>query len=448
MQRLTSIILSIFSFLSLQAEQLPKQPYMAAFATAKQPSLATQQPSMAASATAQQPSLAAAHKAAEKARKKEVKKQLSQAKAWLKQGSNLQKVESSMNQLLEDSANQRDERLHLALYESLVKQYQQGNEKLFLKQKYDTAALFSTARKMFEALERFDSIDALPNEKGRIAPRYRKEHAAQLVQLHRNLYTGAIYFVNHQNYDEASKCIETFLAAPQWPLFSSAKLSTDQRIQKHAAYLALLSNYKRNDMFGALKHKDEAQKFSPRLESTFQYLCDIYLQMKDSAMYISTLHQGVDSFPKSAFFFPRLVDDYCDKGQYTEALSLTDRIIEADTTNLLLHLTRQTILLNLTRYDECIADGKEIISRNDSLPEAYYNIALAYYNKALEMNSNTALRPRDRVRQVNELYRKCRPYMEKYRALAPEQKKRWRPVLYTIYLNLNLGKEFAEIEKI
>ena len=50
------------------------------------------------------------------------------------------------------------------------------------------------------------------------------------------------------------------------------------------------------------------------------------------------------------------------------------------------------------------------------------------------------------TKKANALYRKCRPYMEKYRALAPDQKDKWRPVLYTIYLNLNLGKEFSEIE--
>ena len=95
-----------------------------------------------------------------KARKKEVKKQLEQVKASLKSGSNLQGVESSLNKLLQDSLNQKDERLYLALYDVLKKQYQQGNEKLFLKQKYDTASLFVTARKMFLLLDRFDSIDA------------------------------------------------------------------------------------------------------------------------------------------------------------------------------------------------------------------------------------------------------------------------------------------------
>ena len=40
------------------------------------------------------------------------------------------------------------------------------------------------------------------------------------------------------------------------------------------------------------------------------------------------------------------------------------------------------------------------------------------------------------------------PYLEKYRQLEPDQTDKWALPLYTIYLNLNLGKEFDEIDKL
>ena len=39
------------------------------------------------------------------------------------------------------------------------------------------------------------------------------------------------------------------------------------------------------------------------------------------------------------------------------------------------------------------------------------------------------------------------PYLERYRALAPDQRNRWLQPLYTIYLKLNMGEEFDEINK-
>ena len=37
--------------------------------------------------------------------------------------------------------------------------------------------------------------------------------------------------------------------------------------------------------------------------------------------------------------------------------------------------------------------------------------------------------------------------MERYRELAPEQKDKWMAALYNIYLNLNMGTEFEEIDR-
>ena len=38
--------------------------------------------------------------------------------------------------------------------------------------------------------------------------------------------------------------------------------------------------------------------------------------------------------------------------------------------------------------------------------------------------------------------------MEYYRLLMPDEKKKWAPPLYRIYLNLNLGRQFDEIDKL
>ena len=37
--------------------------------------------------------------------------------------------------------------------------------------------------------------------------------------------------------------------------------------------------------------------------------------------------------------------------------------------------------------------------------------------------------------------------MEKYRTIAPDDKDKWAPALYRIYLNLNMGRKFEEIDK-
>ena len=54
---------------------------------------------------------------------------------------------------------------------------------------------------------------------------------------------------------------------------------------------------------------------------------------------------------------------------------------------------------------------------------------------------------RQRMKVAQKYYSKSLPYMEKFRALEPKEEKRWKPILYDIYLNLNMGKEFKAIQK-
>ena len=109
------------------------------------------------------------------------KKVIAQARTYVKSGKELAKAEKMMSELLADSANRGNEKIWLTLFEAVRKQYEQGNEKLYLKQSYDTATLFNTAARMFTILEAFDSIEATPDQKGRVKIKYRGRHAAYLV---------------------------------------------------------------------------------------------------------------------------------------------------------------------------------------------------------------------------------------------------------------------------
>ena len=63
-----------------------------------------------------------------------LKKDIAQAKTYLKAGNNLDKAEQLMQKHLADSANRRNERLWLMMFDAVRKQYEQGNMKLYLKQ--------------------------------------------------------------------------------------------------------------------------------------------------------------------------------------------------------------------------------------------------------------------------------------------------------------------------
>ena len=87
-------------------------------------------------------------------------------------------------------------------------------------------------------------------------------------------------------------------------------------------------------------------------------------------------------------FFPRLAEYYVKMGQYGKALDLSERALKADSTSLLFKFAKSTALLNLGRYDESIQLCLKIIKENASFSDAYYNIGLAYFNQAIELNKD------------------------------------------------------------
>lgn len=368
------------------------------------------------------------------------KKEIAQAQAVLKSGKNLDKAEESMRKLLADSANRHNLKIWHVLTEAIRMQYEQGNEQLYLKQKYDTASLFNIERRMFQAYEAMDSVDILPDPKGRVELKYRKRNAEYLNRFRRNLYNGGTYFISKRNYLSAFNLFDTFLDCVRQPLFSSMKYSYSSPTELSAAYLATCCGAKIGVDSLALKYSEYALGYKPGREKLMQILAGIYYTQNDTVSYEKTLVTGFDENPKSEFFFTRLIDLLNNENAADSALLVADRAIAADSANLLFPYAKSNVLLNNGRYAECIDICDSLIHRNDSLAEAYYNAGVAYLNLAFEAENTSRKKS-----QIKKFYSSALPYMERYRELAPEQKDKWSAALYNIYLNLNMGKKFEEI---
>lgn len=373
------------------------------------------------------------------------KKEISQAKAWIKEGKELNKAEESMRNLLKDSVNRKNKKIWLVLYDAIKKQYDQGNEQLYLKKQYDTAVLFNAARRMFLVLESFDSVNIEPDKHGRIVLKYRKKHSEFLNAYRPNLYNGGLFFVRKHDFKQAYDFFDTYIDCKNQPLFSGYDYENRDSLIPRAAYMAVYCGFKQNDVEKTLKYADLAQRDSLRHKYLYQYLAETYKLKSDTAKYKSLLVTGFDKYPKSMYFFPRLFDLYYKNDDMRNALMLCDKALDIDSTNSVFLYAKSTVLLNIGRYDECINISDGLIARNDTLADAYLNAGLAYFNQAVRIDSNTLLSRRQKSR-LRILYKSAMPYLERYRALAPDQKDKWGMPLYTIYLNLNMGKEFEEID--
>lgn len=375
------------------------------------------------------------------------KKELAQARDNLKAGKSLVETEASMRKLLTDSANRGNEKIWLTLFEAVKKQYEAVNEKMYLKQSADTSQFFGTTYRMFGVLEGLDSIDAKPDSNGKVKLKFRKRNAEYLDSFRRNLFNGGLFHMARKEYQKAFDMFAAYVDCASQPLFAVYKYGATDRLLARAAFYALYNGYKQHNAEEVMRYAPVAQTDTAKLDMTCQYMAEIYKAQNDTVKYLDVLHTGFAKYPRSDYFFPHLFDFYFKNGDIEQASTVCDDAIKADSLNTITLFAKSTIFLTLKQYDKCIGMCEKIIALDSNHPDVYLNAGLAYFNQAVAIETSRKY-SRDKRSLLVDLYRKALPYMEKYRKLAPNAQDKWAMPLYTIYLNLNMGKEFDEIDSL
>lgn len=375
------------------------------------------------------------------------KKEIAQAKTYLKNSSNPQKAEEILTRLLNDSINRGNMRIWSMLVEAVSKQYDQINEQLYLKQQSDTGKLFNAARRLFIICESLDSVDGKTDKKGNAEFKFRKKHAEILNSYRGNLYNGGMYFVRKHDFEQGFKLFDTYLDCIDQPLFAAYHYNTTDKRLPQAAYMATYCAFRQGDAAKTMKYAELAKQDSAKQVFLYQYLSDTYQNLGDTSKLIKSLSEGFKLRPSSMYFFPRLYDQLYKRGDFQQALSICNVALAVDSLNNVFALAKSSALLAMEQYDDCVKVCEQILERNESLSGTWYNAGLAYYNQALKIESDVRQARKQRT-YLLELYKKSLPYLQRFRELTPNEQEKWAMPLYTIYLNLNMGKEFEEIDKL
>ncbi|SRR5574344_204459 len=375
------------------------------------------------------------------------RKELSQARSYIKSGKDLDKAEKLITDLLKkDSDNLRNVKIYQTWYQIAVRQYDIANEALYLKQKYDTANFFNYTRRMVELGEKLDSVEMMPDDKGRVKLDSRKRNAEQLNAFRPNLFAAGSYFIRKNNFKDAYSYLNLYLDCARQPLFADYNYSSNDKRMPEAAYWASYCGFKLDSAALIRKYADLAMKDTSKLKFTMQYLAEAYRMQKIDTAYFATLKEGFARYPVTTYYFSRLMDYYTDRNQLDSALALAEKATKIAPDNQLFLFAKCTVLLNMGRYQESIMVGDSLLQKNDTLAEAQFNVGTAYMNMALKLEQKPNFRKYRK--QTMDYYQEAKGYMEAYRKLQPGAQSKWGPALYRIYLNLNMGKQFDEIDKL
>ena len=323
------------------------------------------------------------------------------------------------------------------------------NMKLYLKQNYDTASFFNTGSKIVEYSIVQDSILAASNPA--IIAAKRKKKVANLIPYYQNLYNGGIFFIKRKQWADADRMFSMYIDTSVSPIFENLAATNLAKLSR-AAFWSMTACYESQRYGDVFKYHDLAHTDTANLNYVLQYEALSYMQLHDTAHFVSKLKEGIAKNLSPEFFISRLTDYYNSIYDYKSSYLLSDSLLRTDSTSTL-YLYAQTIaLFNLKDYDRCIDNTLRLLRIAPDNIDANYYIGLCWYNKGLDYDATivpdpTSTKYKESKREVYKMFEQAMPYLEKFRAVRPEDKERWQTPLYRIYFSLNLSDKLKGLEQ-
>jgi len=307
---------------------------------------------------------------------------------------------------------------------------------------------------MYEALygilpyfQKAYELDQLPNEKGKVKPKYTKDIKSILSANHVYLFNGGAYYFDKQEYKKAYDFFNQYVEISELPMFAGTqtaeKDSTFMTVQFYAAAAASLAK----DSRLAIAALERAKNTPYRQYDVYQYLCYEYGEARtaqDSVMLEKTFEEGMQVFPDSAFFLNNLINTYIYSNRNEKALEMLNVAIQKNPNDAnLYNVMGRVYETGLKDYANAEKNFQIALEKDPNLTDALSNIGRIYYNQGVNKLSeanmiNDSKKYQEELGMAKDLFKKAHE--------AEPEKMDNMIALRGIYYNLNMGPELEAIE--
>ena len=298
------------------------------------------------------------------------------------------------------------------------------------------------------------ALDTLPNEKGKIKPRYVKDIRKTLKQNIDGYANAGVYYFTQKEYKKAYDFFNQYVEISELPMFAGTqtaeKDSTFMTVQFYAAAAASLAK----DSRLAIAALERAKNTPYRQYDVYQYLCDEYGEARtaqDSVMLEKTFEEGMQVFPDSAFFLNNLINTYIYSNRNEKALEMLNVAIQKNPNDAnLYNVMGRVYETGLKDYANAEKNFQIALEKDPNLTDALSNIGRIYYNQGVNKLSeanmiNDSKKYQEELSMAKDLFKKALPYYKKAHEAEPEKMDNMI-ALRGIYYNLNMGPELEAIE--
>ena len=324
----------------------------------------------------------------------------------------------------------------------------------------DTDGMLAAGKIALEAAMECDKYDQQPNEKGKVAIKFRQKNQDRLRAVRLSLLQAAIDLANNEKNKEAFDNFDVYLTSAKSAFFEGV-----DGVSKNDPNLGVAAFYGGRAAYNLEKFDKAIEYFKVGVADTAKQIHDLSFDFllytmrnkqktaADSAQFITDMLDLYKEYPDAEQIYSSLSDAYISKGMNAEVIKLADERMAKYPDSSLPHVYKAFLLMQDKKYDDAIAEFAKV--KEDKSPvylNSIFNSAVCKYNKASEFNEANSdlrtgrLKPADHEKFMNML-KDAQGDFEKAKELDPEQKTvRWQYLLHNVYTLTDQKDKAAALE--
>jgi tetratricopeptide (TPR) repeat protein len=316
--------------------------------------------------------------------------------------------------------------------------------------------MYPALDQIFPYFSKADELDQLPNEKGKVKSKYRKDIKAVMLANRPYYVNAGAYFYEKGNYKKAYENFRFYGDMSKLPMFAGEEskfetLASDTNAIKYR-YFAALSASLIPDHDAAIELYTEIKDLNYNEVDCYKQLANEYYQKGDTIGFIQVLEQGTAKFPEESYFILNMINININRGEIEQAITYLQKAIVNSPNDAQLHDVLGLVYENNKNIDEAIVSIKKSLEIDPDYAEALSHIGRIYYNLGIEArgaadNISDVKLYNQEIEKVYDYFKEAIPYFEKAYKLNPKDSDAIF-ALRNIHYSLGNNEEYEKWDKI
>ena len=307
----------------------------------------------------------------------------------------------------------------------------------------------------FDYLIKALPLDSIPNEKGKIKPKYSKD-IYKLINGHYNdLNNTAVNLWQVQDYANAYKAWKMYVTLPANPVLgTNGPAALPDSTASDIYYNMGLAAWQSNELPDALSAFDNAIAKGYTKKNIYDYAIAVAYNMQDNAKMAYYAEQAYPLYgAEDNSYIGYMINSKIANKEFAEAQEMLEKYILADPNNAQLYYVLGVLYDSQDNAEKATENYKKAIELNPQNAHALLQYGRQLCNQAFRLDDEISGLPvaqynERRKNEVNPLFKEATTYLEKAYEIDPDNMGDAVKLLRNCYYNLQDEENLKRVESL